>query len=486
MDRRRFINRVVIGGGALAVSPLMFATGKQINNAGGLAQGLKLFKSNRPPIEKRVFTSQAVEQEIIKIKSKIADHEIAWLFENCYPNTLDTTVHFSENGDQIDSFIVTGDIDAMWLRDSTAQVWPYLHLVNQDEQLKKLFIGLINRQTQCILIDPYANAFNFGKTGSHWESDMTEMKPELHERKWEIDSLCYPIRLSYHYWKHTGDQTPFNQKWLDAARTIVSTFEEQQRFNGNGPYSFMRVTEKQSDTVINNGFGNPIKPNGLICSTFRPSDDATTYLFLIPSNYFAMVTLRQMGEMVQSIFGETKLASKCNDMASTIEKALKLHAASNHLNYGKVLAFEIDGFGNQLFMDDANIPSLLSLPYLGCINSNDQLYQNTRRFVLSNNNPWFFEGDAAFGIGGPHVGMDMIWPMSLIMAAMTSNDDKEITQYLRLLKNTHAGTGFMHESFHKDQPEKFTRSWFAWVNTLFGELIIKLSNEKPEILSKTL
>ena len=474
MNRRNFVNKSVLGAGAVAMAP------------GFLSASTPQKESLRPPVTKRLFVSKAVEEEILRIKKDITDPEISWLFENCYPNTLDTTVHFSEQNGVPDSFIITGDINAMWMRDSTAQVWPYLHLAAKDEQLKKLFLGLINRQTKCILIDPYANAFNFGPTGSEWKTDLTDMKPELHERKWEIDSLCYPVRLSYHYWKLTGDKTPFNAQWLKAAKTILKTFEEQQRITGKGPYHFMRVTSKQTDTVIGDGFGNPVKPNGLLCSTFRPSDDATTFLYLIPSNFFALTSLRQMAELVTSVFNDNTFADQCNKLADTIEKSLKQNAVANHLNYGEVFAFEIDGFGNRLYMDDSNIPSLLAIPYLGGVKPDDKVYQNTRKFVLSKDNPWFFEGKAASGIGGPHCGAEMIWPMSIIMRAMTSSDDKEITQCLRWLKNTHAGTGFMHESFNQDNADKFTRSWFAWANTLFGELIYKIHNERKHLLNQIL
>jgi meiotically up-regulated gene 157 (Mug157) protein len=474
MKRRNFITHSLLTASALAAAPQLLSASSNEK------------KSMRPEASKRLFKSEAVEAEIIKIKKDIADPELAWLFENCYPNTLDTTVHFSEKNGEFDSFIITGDINAMWLRDSTAQVWPYLHLVNQDPQLKKLFVGVINRQAKCILIDPYANAFNFGPTGSEWKSDLTDMKPELHERKWEIDSLCYPIRLSYHYWKKTGDTTPFNATWLKAAKNIVKTFTEQQRLSGKGPYHFMRLTEKQTDTVCGAGYGNPIKPNGLICSTFRPSDDATNYLYLIPSNYFALTSLRQLAELVTAVHKDSAFALKCSGLANTVEKALKQYASASHLSYGKILSFEIDGFGNRLYMDDANVPSLLGMPYLGTLNANDELYKNTRKFILSKDNPWYFEGKAAAGVGGPHVGPEMIWPMSIIMRAMTSTNDQEIIQCLKWLKNTHAGTGFMHETFHQDDAQKFTRTWFAWANTLFGELISKIHQERKHILTQQL
>jgi meiotically up-regulated gene 157 (Mug157) protein len=303
------------------------------------------------------------------------------------------------------------------------------------------------------------------------------MKPELHERKWEIDSLCYTVRLAYHYWKISGDASVFSPDWQKAAAWIVETFKQQQRKEGLGPYRFERVTERQTDTMSNDGKGNPAKPVGLIFSAFRPSDDATIYGYLIPSNLFAVTSLKQLAEISEKVTGDKTFAKTCSDLAQEVQSAIEQYAVSEHLNYGKIYAFEADGFGNQLFMDDANIPSLLGLPYLGGVNLNDPVYQNTRKFVLSADNPYFYKGKAAEGIGGPHIGFDMIWPMSLIMRAMTSQNDAEIKYCIRTLRDTDANTGFMHESFHKDNPEKFTRVWFAWANTLFGELILKLIND---------
>lgn len=437
------------------------------------AQGSQKFKSNRPAPQDRNFTSDIIEETIRRVKAKIKDPELAWMFENCFPNTLDTTVTYTEKDGKPDTFIITGDIHAMWLRDSTAQVWPYLRFANQDEKLKKLFQGVINRQAKCIAIDPYANAFNDGPTGSEWESDYTEMKPELHERKWEIDSLCYPIRLAYHFWKTTGDTACFDAAWLDTMKLVDKTFREQQRKDGLGPYSFMRNTTRPGDTQHMSGYGYDVNPVGLVVSSFRPSDDATVFPFLIPSNYFLVTSVRQLAEMVDALYKDAAFAKECRALADEVEAAIKKYALFEHLDFGKVIAYEVDGFGNRLYMDDANVPSLLALPYLGCIEKNDPLYLNTRKFVLSKNNPYFYKGTAAEGIGGPHTGWhDQIWPMSIIMRAMTSDDGKEIQYCIDMLVATHAGTGFMHESFNKDNPDKFTRSWFAWANTLFGELLI--------------
>jgi meiotically up-regulated gene 157 (Mug157) protein len=451
----------------------------RIRQAPGRSQD---FTSKRPPPGERRFVSQAVEEIIRGVSDDIADPELAWLFQNCFPNTLDTTVDFRALDGKPDTFVITGDIEAMWLRDSTAQVWPYLPLTPEDDALRELIKGVIHRQTRCILIDPYANAFNREPGESPWADDLTEMKPELHERKWEIDSLCYPIRLAYSYWKTTGDASPFGAEWREAMARVLETFRQQQRKEDRGPYKFQRVTGWQTDTVAGAGYGNPIRPVGLIVSIFRPSDDASTFPFLVPSNHFAVVSLRQLAEMVQGILGDEGFSQECETLAREVREALAGHAVVTHPVHGEIWAYEVDGFGNRHHMDDANVPSLLSLPYLGACAPDDPLYLRTRAFVLSQDNPYYFQGQAGEGVGGPHVGLEMIWPLGITMRALTSTDDIEIAYCLRMLKETHGGMGFMHESFHQNDPTRFTRGWFAWANTLFGELILKVHRERPQLL----
>jgi hypothetical protein len=434
-------------------------------------------------MENRNFISEAVEAKIGDVKKSIADPELAWLFENCFPNTLDTTVRAGEFEGKPDTFVITGDIDAMWLRDSTAQVWPYLPLAQDDRKLKTLIEGVIRRQTRSILIDPYANAFNFGPTGSEFAKDLTAMKPELHERKWEIDSLCYPVRLAYGYWKQTGDGSCFDANWRKAAALVVQTFREQQRLHNRGPYTFQRLTTVPGDTLSQSGYGNPTRPRGLIHSGFRPSDDACIFPFLIPSNLFAVTALDQLREIYLTELHDAPAARGCVDLAGQVREALAKYATAVKPKYGEVYAYEADGFGNQLFQDDANVPSLLSLPYLGCCTPDDPLYQRTRKLVLSDDNPYFSRGRAAEGLGGPHTGSNMIWPLGIITRALTSQDENEIAACLAMLKATHAGTGFMHESFSKDDATKFTRTWFAWANTLFGELVLHVDTHYPRLLT---
>ena len=464
---------------------------KKLLTAASIALGLSLtasaqtFESRRPAEEDRLFTSEKIEQVIDDVTSQLTNPKLAWMFRNCFPNTLDTTVHFREDKDgNPDTFVYTGDIHAMWLRDSGAQVWPYVQFAAQDEHLRRMIAGVINRQFLSITIDPYANAFNDGPTGGHWMTDGTDMNPNDHERKWEIDSQCYPIRLAHEYWKVTGDTSIFGDKWIEGMKAILATLREQQRKEGHGSYKFTRVTDRQLDTKCCNGMGNPVKPCGLIASSFRPSDDATTFEFLVPSNFFAVTSLRKAAEILETVNHDILMAGECRALADEVETALKENAVVYHPKFGNIYAFEVDGFGNSYLMDDANVPSLLALAYLGDVAPDNPVYRNTRRFVLSDSNPYFFKGTAGEGIGGPHIGYDMIWPMSIMMRAFTSTDDNEIRDCIVMLMNTDAGTGFMHESFHKDNPENFTRAWFAWQNTLFGELILKLIHDgKLDVLN---
>ena len=473
IDRREFIKKSGIGLGFFAISSS--AKFLIIND----------YISKRPGLAQRKFTSEAVEKTIKTIKKAIADEELAWMFENCFPNTLDTTVKFYHKNNKPYTYVITGDIDAMWLRDSSAQVYPYLSLANEDEKLKQLLKGVINKQVECVLLDPYANAFfDDSHKISEWKEDLTDMKPGIHERKWEVDSLCYVMRLSYNYWKITGDSSIFDADWKKAMHLILQTFKDQQRKDSKGPYKFQRANGNSLDTQFAGGFGNPTKKVGLIHSMFRPSDDATFYPLLVSSNMFAVVSLRETAEIFSKVLKDENSSAQFKTLAAEVDEAIQKYAVLDHPEAGKIYALEIDGFGNALFMDDANVPNLLSIPYLGYVSKDDAVYQNTRKFSLSKANPWFSEGKFAKGIGGPHIGEHKIWPLGLIMQALTTDNDDEIISCLKMLKATHAGTGFIHESFDVDNPKDFTRSWFAWANTLFGELILYLHKTKPEILKR--
>jgi meiotically up-regulated gene 157 (Mug157) protein len=472
IDRRAFL----AAGAALSATPALAVA--------------PAFPGKRPAPADRLFTSKAVEREIARVSAKIADPKLRWMFANCYPNTLDTTVRMATVGGRPDAFVITGDIPCLWLRDSAAQVKPYLHLVREDARLGDLFRGLIARQSRSILIDPYANAFMHdpaAKTDLSWAlQDQTEMKPGVAERKWEIDSLCYAARLAHGYWQATHDKRPFDATWGEAARAILRTYREQQRKDGPGPYRFLRTSNRNTETLPLDGYGAPSRPVGLIHCGFRPSDDACLYPFLIPANLFAVQTLRELAIVAAEARGDTALAADATALAAEVEQALARHGRMTLRDGRDVWAYEVDGFGNAVFMDDANLPSISGLSYLGCTGGDDALWRRSADAAWSDANPYFFKGSKAEGIGGPHVGLRQIWPMSLITRALSTQDGATIRRCLRMIRDTDAGTGFIHEAFDQDDPTQFTRHWFAWANGLFGELIVTLARTNPSVLSEAL
>ncbi|NIK75284.1 hypothetical protein FHS15_000382 [Paenibacillus castaneae] len=405
--------------------------------------------------------------------------DIHKFYRNCFYNTLETTTELEEDGT---TFVITGDIPAMWLRDSSAQVRHYIPLAVSDAKYQRIIEGLVKRQIGQIQIDPYANAFNKIPNNQGHNGDLTDGNPWVWERKYEIDSLCYPIQLSYLYWKATQRTQLFDEAFKKAVYTIIELWTLEQRHAEQSSYSFQRFNCPESDTLSHEGKGTPTTYTGMTWSGFRPSDDACAYHYLIPSNMFAVVVLRYVEEIARSVFKDDKLEHAAHQLGKQIDEGIKAFGIVKHERYGEIYAYETDGLGHYNLMDDANVPSLLSIPYLGYTSADDPIYQNTRRFILSQDNPYYFAGKSAKGIGSPHTPQDYIWHISLVMQALTSNNDDEIQEILRTLVTTDAGTGFMHEGFHVDNPLAYTRPWFAWANSLFGELIYKLVEEKKQYL----
>lgn len=401
------------------------------------------------------------------VSQNIKDEKLKKLFFNCFIDTMETTLNISED----DTFIITGDIPAMWLRDSTSQIEHYLPFINDYAELKDIFIGLINRQMQCILIDPYANAFNKEANGRKWDNDITKDSPWVWERKYEIDSLCYPVRLIYKYWKTSNDNSFFNKEIKKVFEIIIDLWNTEQYHLEKSDYSFQRLNCSPTDTLCNNGLGNPVGYTGMTWSGFRPSDDACEYGYLVPANMFASVVLGYIEEIADEIYNDSSLKNKASKLKNEIDEAIEKFAIVEKEGYGKIYAYEVDGLGNHNFMDDANVPSLLSIPYIGYKAIDDEIYQNTRRFILSNNNPFYYEGKAAKGIGSPHTPPQYIWHIALSMQGLTTNNEDEINYLVETLKNTDGGKTYMHEGFHCDDPKKFTRDWFAWSNSLFSHFI---------------
>ncbi|MCQ2431037.1 MAG: glycoside hydrolase family 125 protein [Clostridia bacterium] len=391
------------------------------------------------------------------------------LYRNCYPNTLETTAEILEDGS---TFLYTGDIPAMWLRDSTAQVTQYLPLTKDDPEMRSIILGLIRRQFFYIGVDSYANAFNIEANDHHGYPDKSEQGPWVWERKYEIDSLCYPMRLAYLFWKHTGDNEFCDQLYLDTVNIIVNQFIREQHHMTESDYVFIREIDLWQDTIHFGGKGSPVNVTGMTWSGFRPSDDGCTFGYPIASNMFAAVTLRQIEEVLLACRPEeTELLARIKTLYTEIEHGIHDYGTYLHPKYGRIYACETDGFGNYVLADDANVPSLLSAPYLGFCSADDPIYQNTRRFILSEDNPYYFVGRAAKGVGSPHTPKNYIWHIALSMQGLTSNDPLKKRSLLDMLVSTDADTGYMHEGFHCDNPAEFTRPWFAWSNSLFAEFV---------------
>lgn len=397
---------------------------------------------------------------------------LSGLASQCFLNTIETTVKKLEDGS---IFVITGDIPAMWLRDSAAQVRPYVRFATQDEELQKILESVIAKQAEFVCLDSYANAFNESSNGAGHKDD-TQLNDHVWERKYEVDSLCAPLYLAYTYWKTTGIDRIFTERFREMIRNIFKVFTTEQDHR-QSEYYFRRYNCPVTDTLPLRGKGRPVNITGMTWSGFRPSDDCCTFGYLIPSNMMAVKAMEYAAEMLRAGYQDEELADACAKLAEEIQEGIQTYATVDHPKYGKIYAFETDGYGNYNLMDDANSPSLLAMPYLNYCDKEDELYQNTRRFVLSTDNPYYKIGTMARGVGSPHTPEGYIWHIGIIMQALTSTDKEEIKNCLEMLSKTHAGTNYMHEAFNPNNPEEFTRPWFAWANTLFAELLLNLMEE---------
>ncbi len=405
--------------------------------------------------------------------SALGRNKLANMYRNCFRSTWDTTLQRRDGT----VFLVTGDIPAMWLRDSSAQVYHYVPHAGKYPEVREAIEGLLKRQFQYIVLDPYANAFNREANDRRSHLDDTswteEQRPWVWERKYEVDSLCYPVRLAYHFWKTAGDTAWCDETFRRAAEQILTVWETEQYHGEKSPYYFSRSRCRPSDTLTNGGKGAPAAYTGMTWSGFRPSDDACQYGYLIPANFFAAKSLEQMEEIFSALLPEEKLTGRVRVLRERILAGLRQYAVTEHPEFGPVYAYETDGLGHCNLMDDATVPSLLSLPYLGCVSADDPVYRNTRRMLLSPANPYYYAGVCAKGIGSPHTPPDYIWPISLCIQGLTATDAEEIRELARMLEGMDADTLLMHESVNKDDPRQFTRPWFAWANSIFSEFVEK-------------
>ncbi|SFH54593.1 glycoside hydrolase family 125 protein [Pisciglobus halotolerans] len=426
--------------------------------------------TNKPIIQKDFKEiPEAVKAFMKDITAKCEEHpHWAENFNACFANTLQTTVKKQPDGT---TFLLTGDIPAMWLRDSTAQIRPYLSIAKNDQEISDMIAGLVERQLRSIVLDPYANAFNEGANNAGHQDDHTEMNPWIWERKYEIDSLCYPIQLSYLLYKETGRTDQFNETFKEAVQKILEVWKTEQQHE-NSPYRFTRDTTREEDTLTNDGLGSPVAETGMTWSGFRPSDDRCIYHYLVPSNMFAVVVLNYMEDIYENILKETQLLETIRGLKEEIQQGIETHARVQNKAGETVYAYEVDGKGNYSIMDDANVPSLLSAPYLGYCSPEDETYLATRKTLLSKENPYFYEGSHAKGIGSSHTPENYIWPIALAIEGLTTSDKAEKARILDLMVACDAGTNLMHEGFDVNDPTQYTREWFSWPNMLFCELVM--------------
>lgn len=392
----------------------------------------------------------------------------ASLFRSCFRNTVATTMQPLADGTV---FVVTGDIPAMWLRDSAAQIRPYLALARESSAVADLLVSVVRRQLRYVAIDPYANAFNPAPNGACHRRDFPDQSPWVWERKYEIDSLCYPIRSATEIWRATGRTDHLDDTFVAAVRVILQLWRLEQD-HPRSKYRFHRRGAEQHDTLSHAGRGAPVAPTGMTWSGFRPSDDACTYGYLIPANAFAAVVLGDLAGLARDVLADDALAAEALSLRGQIVDGIAGHGLVELPGHGTGYAYEVDGMGNALLMDDANIPSLLSLPYLGFCTTDDPHYQANRAWILSRANPWYFSGTAAAGVGSPHTPTGYVWHLALAMQGLTTDDPRERDDILRVMEATDAGTGLMHEGFDVDDPARFTRPWFSWANALYCELVL--------------
>lgn len=413
---------------------------------------------------------ESVKNLIQTVQEKLKDDsKLGKMFENCYANTLDTTVKRMEDGT---SFVITGDIPAMWLRDSVCQLRPYLILCKEDPAVADLIEGLIKRQVRYILTDPYANAFNEEANGHGFQEDKTQMQPIIWERKYEIDSLCFPMQFSYLFWKNSGRTSHFNEEWKNAAKTIIELFRVEQNHEKNSTYSFERTDCTYTDTLSRDGKGALVKGDiGLVWSGFRPSDDACVYGYLIPSNMLLVVVMDYICEIAEQIYKDSELAEMAKSLGTQVRAAIEKYAVLPNREKD-FYAYEVDGFGQYLVMDDANLPSLLAMPYVGYCDSQNERYRNTRSVILSEENPFYYAGKELKGIGSPHTPPRYIWHIGLAMQGLTSDSKEEKYEMLKMLRDSDGGTNLMHEGVFVDDAAQFTRPWFSWANAMFSELVL--------------
>ena len=416
----------------------------------------------------------AVEE---RIRSVLGDDRAARIVARFFAETTGRAARWLDDGTV---FLVTGDIPAMWLRDSAAQVTPFLRLdglIDPDAaaRTEEFVVGVLRRQLEFIALDPYANAFNAGPSGAGHKGDIGR-DPQVWERKYEVDSLCFPLLLAYRTWRRYGRADIFDVRFWRAVELILDTWETEQDHEARSDYRFRRSRGPLRRALTRGEPGRSgrgaVAVTGMTWSGFRPSDDPCQYGYNVPGNMFASVVLGLLAQIAASDSGRAETADRALRLRAAIDAGIRDHAVVDDPVTGPRWAYEVDGRGGRLEMDDANIPSLLALPLIGYCRADDPMYLATRAFVLSDRNPYYYQGSFATGVGSPHTPRRQVWPIALAAAALTSTNPADKRAAIDVLLTTHAGTTRIHESFHVDRPERWTRAWFSWAEAMFAELVL--------------
>ncbi|MGW8567397.1 glycoside hydrolase family 125 protein [Isoptericola sp. NPDC055881] len=387
--------------------------------------------------------------------------------------TLTDTVTVGADGSV---FVITGDIPAMWMRDSTTQLTPYLRFLADCPPLAALVAGVVRRQLACLDHDPYANAFNDGPTGAHYDPDDVCDDPHVWEQKYEVDSLAYPVTLAHRLWRETGSTEVLDERAHRVLRTVVDQLRTEQHHDSS-PYRFSRDTPVPTETLARDGRGTPVAFTGMTWSGFRPSDDACTYGYNVPANLFAAQALRAVAEIADEVWADVALADDARHLSAELVAGVMAHGVVAAPGGGaRVYAYEVDGLGGVLCVDDANTPSLLSLPLVAPDVLDDAVWRATRELVLSPANPYYFTGTMAAGVGSPHTQPGYVWPIALAVEGLTGTPADRV-RLLRLIADTDGGTGYVHESFDPSDPTSFSRPWFSWADSMFCELALAVADD---------
>lgn len=405
---------------------------------------------------------QILESKVSEARFELAQGAIQRLFSNTLTRAADGSI-----------FVITGDIPAMWLRDSTWQIRPLLTSA-RDPEVAQLIADVSKRQIEYVLIDPYANAFNPTPDGNCWHKDFPDQNPWVFERKFELDSLAAVLDLAIRLYLESGFTDHFTERFTKAVVVILDLLEREQNHDP-GTFRFIREDVRDYDFLSHDGYGSPVAYTGMVWSGFRPSDDACKFGYLIPANAHMANVLAQLAELPDEVFPDEASKERALKISNEIKAGIEKYGLVE-FEGKQIFAYECDGLGNYLLQDDANIPSLLSLPYLGVCSESDAIYLNTRNFVLSEKNPYFYRGQVLTGLGSQHTPEQQVWPLGIAMQGITSTSAAEIETCLQYLENSHAGTNQMHESVGKDDSSIFTRAWFSWADMTFYHLLLKSVN----------